>query len=62
MSLTKSLVLLLAAPILAGGVCKPTMLAGPAKLPDIRLPEGFSIALFAENVPSVRAMTYSPDG
>lgn len=62
MSLTKSLVLLLAAPILAGGVCKPTMLTGPAKLPDIRLPEGFSIALFAENVPSVRAMTYSPDG
>ena len=61
-TIPKLFALLLATPLLAGGVCKPTMFSGPAKLQDLHLPEGFSISLFAENVRTVRAMAYSPEG
>ena len=54
--------LILAAPLLSGGVCKPTMLGGPSKLDAIHLPEGFHISVFAEGVKTVRAMAYSPEG
>lgn len=54
--------LILAAPLLSGGVCKPTMLGGPAKLENIELPTGFSIDVFAEGVKTIRALAYSPSG
>ena len=53
---------ILAVPLLCGGVCKPTMLGGPSKLEEIKLPVGFSIGVFAEGVKTVRAMAYSPSG
>lgn len=62
MTFPKPFVLLLTMPLLAGGVCKPTVFGGPAKLQDVRLPKGFSISLFAENVRTVRALAYSPEG
>ena len=56
------LAFILAAPLLSGGVCKPTMLGGPSRLDAVSLPEGFSISVFAEGVKTVRALTYSPEG
>ncbi len=53
---------ILIVPLLCGGVCKPTMLGGPSKLEEIKLPAGFSIGVFAEGVRTVRAMAYSPAG
>ncbi|MBK9760495.1 MAG: sorbosone dehydrogenase family protein [Flavobacteriales bacterium] len=38
------------------------MLGGPRKLDAIKLPPGFSISVFAENVTTARAMAYSPEG
>lgn len=49
-------------PVLAGGVCKPTMLAGDPKPVNIQLPDGFSISAFATGLPTVRAMALSPNG
>lgn len=47
---------------LLGGVCQPTMFAGDPRLDDIRLPEGFRISIYAENVPNARGMSLGPDG
>ena len=58
----RPLVALLLLPLFCGGVCKPTMLGGPSKVDAIKLPPGFSISVFAENVTTARAMTYSPEG
>lgn len=57
-----SLVCILAAPLISGGVCKPTMLGGPSKLDEIKLPAGFAISVFADGVKTARELAYSPEG
>jgi glucose/arabinose dehydrogenase len=62
LSMKPLLTVILAAPLLCGGVCKPTMLGGPSKLDAVHLPPGFSISVFAEGVRTVRELAYSPEG
>ncbi len=57
-----SLLLLGTAFMLSGSVCVPTIAGGNPKLKDIRLPEGFSISVFAENVSNARAMCWGAKG
>jgi len=45
-----------------GSVCVPSMRGGDPKLKDIRLPEGFVITVFAENVANARAMCWGAKG
>lgn len=47
---------------LLGGVCQPSMFAGDPRLDDIRLPEGFRISIYAEDVANARGMSLGPDG
>ncbi|MFT3885817.1 MAG: hypothetical protein QM724_10405 [Flavobacteriales bacterium] len=47
--------------ITLGGVCRPTMFAGDPRLEDIRLPDGFHIAVYA-SVKNARGMSLGPDG
>ena len=54
--------LLLLAPLLCGGVCKPTVLGGGPKPERLKLPAGFTVSTFAEGVRTVRAMAWSPNG
>ncbi len=48
--------------ILTGSVCVPTLRGGKPVLSDIRLPEGFSIGVFAEGVTNARAMCWGEKG
>ena len=49
--------------ILVAFGCGPTLpSAGPLDLGLVRLPPGFRIALFAEDLPGARFMTFSPSG
>lgn len=52
----------LAALLCLGGVCQPTLFAGDPRLESIRLPPGFSISIYAANVPNARGMSLGPDG
>lgn len=61
-SMKNTFACLVIAPFLSGGVCKPTMLGGPSRLSEIKVPEGFSVTVFAEGLKTVRAMAYSPEG
>ena len=45
-----------------GGVCQPTLFAGDPRLEDIKLPPGFHISIYAENVTNARGMSMGPDG
>lgn len=47
--------------ITVGGVCRPTMFAGDPRMSDLRLPEDFHIAVYAQ-VKNPRAMALGPDG
>lgn len=49
-------------PLLCCGVCQPTLLGGSPQEDAIRMPPGFSISVFASDLPSVRAMALDPDG
>ncbi len=57
-----TLAVILAVPLLSGGICKPTMLGGPSKLDEIQLPDGFQISVFAQGVKTARALAFSPEG
>ncbi|MCB0807799.1 MAG: sorbosone dehydrogenase family protein [Flavobacteriales bacterium] len=46
----------------SGAVCAPSVLGGDPDLDDIRLPEGFRITVFAENVKDARAMCWGDRG
>ena len=59
---TLSIVLLLSAFAITGSVCVPSLHGGDPKLKDIRLPEGFTISVFAENVTNARAMCWGAKG
>ncbi len=48
--------------VLSGSVCVPTLRGGDPKLVDIRLPKGFVIEVFAENVTNARAMCWGDQG
>ncbi|MBL8002980.1 MAG: PQQ-dependent sugar dehydrogenase [Flavobacteriales bacterium] len=50
------------APLMLGGVCSPTLMGGDPRLNEIKLPEGFRIEVYAENVPSARAMCWGDKG
>lgn len=45
-----------------GGVCQPTLFAGDPRVEDIKLPPGFHISIYAENVTNARGMSIGPDG
>ena len=45
-----------------GGVCQPTLFAGDPRVEDIKLPPGFHISIYAENVTNARGMSVGPDG
>ena len=49
--------------LLSGCLSLPSLVSeGKPKLDIITLPHGFSISVFAENVPGARSMVLSPDG
>ena len=48
--------------LLSGSICVPSALGGKADLEDIHLPDGFSISLFAEDVPNARGMCWGARG
>jgi len=48
--------------MLTGAVCVPTLRGGRPELADIRLPEGFTISVFAEGVTNARAMCWGDKG
>lgn len=48
--------------LLNGSVCIPSMRGGDPELADIKLPPGFSISTYAENVESARAMCWGDKG
>ncbi|MEZ4738228.1 MAG: PQQ-dependent sugar dehydrogenase [Flavobacteriales bacterium] len=45
-----------------GSICVPTLRGGPPELASIKLPEGFSISVYAENVTNARAMCWGDRG
>ena len=47
---------------LSGAVCAPSVLGGRTDLADIRLPDGFRISVFAENIDNARAMCWGARG
>lgn len=47
---------------LTGSVCVPTLRGGQPALDGIRVPEGFHISVFAENVDNARAMCWGDKG
>ncbi len=49
-------------PILNAAVCMPTTLGGDPELEHIKLPEGFSISVFAQDVENARAMCWGEKG
>ena len=52
----------LAALVLTGGVCQPSLFLGDPRIEEIRLPPGFRLSIFAENVTNARGMSLGPDG
>lgn len=48
--------------LLGGSVCMPSIRGGDAELVDIVLPPGFSISVYAEDLPSARAMCWGAKG
>ncbi len=48
--------------LLTGSVCVPTMMGGKPELEDIRLPEGFSISVYAKGVRNARSMCWGDAG
>ncbi|MEO8590526.1 MAG: PQQ-dependent sugar dehydrogenase [Flavobacteriales bacterium] len=57
-----SLLLLGSAFMITGSVCVPSIHGGGPDLKSIRLPEGFTISVFAENVKNARAMCWGEKG
>jgi glucose/arabinose dehydrogenase len=58
----RTLGLVVLAPALLSGVCRPTLFAGDPRLQDIKLPDGFRIELYAEGVRNARAMCWGDQG
>ncbi len=48
--------------LLLGGVCMPSLNAGPPELDTIHLPDGFRISVFAAGVANARAMCWGDRG
>jgi glucose/arabinose dehydrogenase len=57
-------ILLLASIFAAAAGCQinPPKGKGSVSVPDVKVPEGFTVTVFAENVTNVRSMTLSPKG
>lgn len=58
----RNTLLVLALFILTGSVCVPTMMGGKPKIQQIKLPEGFTISVFAEGITNARAMCWGEKG
>jgi glucose/arabinose dehydrogenase len=56
------LTMILLGALLNGSVCIPSMRGGDPELADIKLPPGFSISKYAEDVESARAMCWGDKG
>ncbi|MBK6832369.1 MAG: sorbosone dehydrogenase family protein [Flavobacteriales bacterium] len=48
--------------LLGGSVCMPSIRGGDPELADIVLPPGFTISVYAEGLPSARAMCWGAEG
>lgn len=57
-----ALLLLFFAFLCTGSVCVPSMRGGDPELKDIKLPEGFVITVFADQVDNARAMCWGEQG
>jgi len=64
MHAVRSLLLCIIVFVLIAGTCGCLQLSSPAELPieSIRLPQGFHIDIFAENVTGARSLSISPNG
>ncbi len=62
MTFTTFRLLPLAALLLTGGVCRPTLFGGTPLPHDITLPPGFHLSVYASNVTNARGMSLGPDG
>lgn len=58
----KNALIVLAAFSLTGSVCVPTMAGGKPKLTEIKLPPGFTLDVYAEQVTNARAMCWGDKG
>lgn len=52
----------LTALVCLGSVCQPTLFAGSPKIQEIKLPPGFQLSIYAQNVTNARGMSLGPDG
>lgn len=58
----KAPLIVLVAFSLTGSVCVPTMVGGKPTLSEIKLPPGFALSVYAENVTNARAMCWGERG
>lgn len=58
----RNAVILLSGTLLLGSVCVPSIRGGPPQLQKIKLPPGFSVNVFADEVENARAMCWGDAG